>query len=1310
MNIKNTFITGLFFVLGIGLLFAQTTPIAQFSASPTIGNNTPLTVFFTDQSTLPDTWQWNFGDGFTSTAKNPIHTYNATGAYTVTLKVGDTVIGTSDIITKVDFIKISKPVANFVGNQSFGCAPFHVNFSDTSVANGAPIVNWLWDFGDGTTSSDQNPSHSYQNSGNYTVILTVTDSFGNSSTDTFTNMIQVIGPNLEFDVNHTLLLPNDNVVFSNTSTSSAPIVNWQWNFGDGSPVSNVQNPTHIYTAPGDYTLSLTATDLDGCSRTLTKTSYIKVVSPENIIVGNDTGLCNATITLPNFEYSSSGNAILLDGTNDYVETPLPALFNAIATTDFTIEMWVNRTAPSSSTSRLLFAQLDGANFVSSLVNSSGILYFFVNENGITHSVNTSYILPINQWVHTAFIWNATTKSITVLINGSPQATSNGGGSSSGQNNSMTIGSRTDGAQFFRGKIDEIRIWNLQRSNADIIANMNTCVLETNANLVAYYKLDETIGSSTTIDATGNGNDGTLINCDVNTAWNTGNVSCGLYAINDITNSNNASGIYPLGNTTVNWTVSNNSGDTVNCTQIVTVEDNENPVITCPSAVTLTADAGLCTSSASIGMAIATDNCGSPTLTNDAPTAFPIGNTTVTWTATDNAGNTATCTQIVTVEDNENPVITCPSAITLTADAGLCTSSASIGMAIATDNCGNPTLTNDAPTVFPIGNTTVTWTATDNAGNTATCTQIVTVEDNENPVITCPSAVTLTSDVGLCTSSASIGMAIATDNCGTPTLTNDAPTVFPIGNTTVTWTATDNAGNTATCTQLVTVEDNENPVITCPSAVTLTADAGLCTSSASIGMAIATDNCGNPTLTNDAPTVFPIGNTTVTWTATDNAGNTATCTQIVTVEDNENPVITCPSAVTLTADAGLCTSSASIGMAIATDNCGTPTLTNDAPTVFPIGNTTVTWTATDNAGNTATCTQIVTVEDNENPVITCTSAVTLTTDAGLCTSSASIGMAIATDNCGNPTLTNDAPTTFPIGNTIVTWIATDNAGNTATCTQIVTVEDNENPTAIAQNITLVLDNFGNAILTPSMVDNGSYDNCSLVSMTLDKETFNCTDVDIPVVVTLTVIDASGNNNSATALVTIQDNSLPVVLTQDITIPLDTFGNATVTPQMIDNGSYDNCGIQSFQLNVDTFSCPRLDESQLVTLTVIDSHGNSATGNAYVSFTGFDLDLDGIADPCDVELNPDVTPVLGISPNDDSENDTWVIENITNFPQAKVEIFDRNGVEVFNATNYQNDWSGKRNNTGELVPVGSYYFVINIFGDGSLFIKGWLYINY
>ncbi|OCB68413.1 hypothetical protein B0A79_07085, partial [Flavobacterium piscis] len=394
-----------------------------------------------------------------------------------------------------------------------------------------------------------------------------------------------------------------------------------------------------------------------------------------------------------------------------------------------------------------------------------------------------------------------------------------------------------------------------------------------------------------------------------------------------------------------------------------------PTITCPATVVVSADANLCTASGVLlGTPTTSDNCnGNVKVTNNAPLVFSIGDTTVTWTAEDAAGNTQTCTQTVRVNDTEKPTITCPATVIVSADANLCTASGVLlGTPTTSDNCnGNVKVTNNAPLVFPIGDTTVTWTAEDAAGNTQTCTQTVRVNDTEKPTITCPATVIVSADANLCTASGVLlGTPTTSDNCnGTVTVTNNAPLVFPIGDTTVTWTAEDAAGNTQTCTQTVRVNDTEKPTITCPATVVVSADANLCTTSGVLlGTPTTSDNCnGTVTVTNNAPLVFPIGDTTVTWTAKDVAGNTETCIQIITVKDTQEPTITCPATVIVSADANLCTASGVLlGTPTTSDNCGSVTVTNDAPSVFPIGNTIVTWTVKDVAGNIETCTQTIQV--------------------------------------------------------------------------------------------------------------------------------------------------------------------------------------------------------------------------------------------------------------------------------------------------------------------------------------------------------------
>ena len=146
------------------------------------------------------------------------------------------------------------------------------------------------------------------------------------------------------------------------------------------------------------------------------------------------------------------------------------------------------------------------------------------------------------------------------------------------------------------------------------------------------------------------------------------------------------------------------------------------------------------------------------------------------------------------------------------DSGLCTASGvALGTPTTSDNCSIASISDDAPVVFNEGNTTVTYTVEDASGNTSTCTQVVTVQDNEDPMITCSSDVIVNTDSGLCTASGVVlGTPTTSDNCSVANVSDDAPVVFNEGNTTVTFTVEDASGNTSTCTQLVTVQDNEDP--------------------------------------------------------------------------------------------------------------------------------------------------------------------------------------------------------------------------------------------------------------------------------------------------------------------------------------------------------------------------------------------------------------------------------------------------------------------------------------------------------------------
>ncbi|AKB43802.1 PKD domain-containing protein [Methanosarcina vacuolata] len=245
-------------------------PVANFSAKPTEGK-APLTVAFTDTSTGdPTKWKWDFGDGTTSIQQNPKHKYSKAGNYTVALTVSNA--AGSNTVTKDGYIQvIEKPVANFSASPTSGKAPLNVKFADTST--GTPTY-WYWNFGDGSKSYLQNPTHKYSKIGVYTVSLIVKNAAGSSEV-TKTNYIKVVTkPVAAFSASPTSGKAPLTVAFTDKSTGLPE--KWKWSFGDGT-ISREQNPEHQYLQEGKYKVTLTVSNAAG-SNTVTKTNYITVTT------------------------------------------------------------------------------------------------------------------------------------------------------------------------------------------------------------------------------------------------------------------------------------------------------------------------------------------------------------------------------------------------------------------------------------------------------------------------------------------------------------------------------------------------------------------------------------------------------------------------------------------------------------------------------------------------------------------------------------------------------------------------------------------------------------------------------------------------------------------------------------------------------------------------------------------------------------------------------------------------------------------------------------------------------------------------
>jgi hypothetical protein len=603
---------------------------------------------------------------------------------------------------------------------------------------------------------------------------------------------------------------------------------------------------------------------------------------------------------------------------------------------------------------------------------------------------------------------------------------------------------------------------------------------------------------------------------------------------------------------ITFTAKDFAGNEASTEVQIFVADNISPLITANGDQNLNTETGLCAATVEVS-ATASDNCsvGDPIgIRNDGlplTDLYPVGVTTITWSVTDANGNdAASVVQTVIVTDNEIPVISTNGDQNLNTEAGLCAATVEVS-ATASDNCsvGDPIgIRSDGlplTDLYPVGVTTITWSVTDANGNdAASVVQTVIVTDNEIPVISTNGDQNLNTEAGLCAATVEVS-ATASDNCsvGDPIgIRSDGLPItdpYPVGVTTITWNVTDANGNdAASVVQSVIVTDNEIPVISTNGDQNLNTEAGLCTATVEVS-ATASDNCSvsDPIgIRSDGLPLadpYPVGVTTITWNVTDANGNdAASVVQYVIVTDNDDPEINCLADIDMTVEFGETGEVIDYNLPIATDNCGTSTkelISGPASgAVFPIGSTTVTYRATDAAGNTSECSFTVTITesaDNEDPVISnCPSDITVANEPDNCSAVVIWTAPTATDNSGSVTMTSnfEPESEFPVGTTAVVYMAADAAGNQVTCSFSVTVNDTQLPDVITRNRSFTIKPEDELVLAPSDIDDGSADNCGILSYELSKTIFTVADEGENTVILL-VTDVNGNQSSELAIVTI-----------------------------------------------------------------------------------------------------------------------------------------------------------------------------------------------
>lgn len=394
-------------------------PVANFTPND-ICINQPLQ--FNDISTVGSgsivSWSWNFGDGNISQQQDPIHNYATSGTYTVNLII-TTNNGCRDTASRT-FNVFPLPQTNF--SYNFGCANEPIQFNDMSSTAMGNIVGWLWDFNDGTTSTQQNPAHGFASAGTYNVSLTVTSSGG--CTDSRTRIIHIYPtPLLSFATNQGATCLGSSMVITNNSTSSNGAINsWFWDFGNGN-TSNAANPVYQYSAPGTYTVTLIGETSHGCSDTISQSFTVYSLPQAN--AGADVNVC---IGSPATLNASGGVSYMWSNGSATQSTQVTPLTN---TTYFVTVTDANGCSAVDSVRVIVrpYANVWASNSRSICIGDSVSIYGSFNFNSVwTPGGQTSQLITVAPTVTTTYFYTFTSQygcvgsdSVVITVNPLPVA-------------------------------------------------------------------------------------------------------------------------------------------------------------------------------------------------------------------------------------------------------------------------------------------------------------------------------------------------------------------------------------------------------------------------------------------------------------------------------------------------------------------------------------------------------------------------------------------------------------------------------------------------------------------------------------------------------------------------------------------------------------------------------------------------------------------------------------------------------------------------------------------------------------------------
>lgn len=696
-------------------------------------------------------------------------------------------------------------------------------------------------------------------------------------------------------------------------------------------------------------------------------------------------------------------------------------------------------------------------------------------------------------------------------------------------------------------------------------------------------------------------------------------------------------------------------------------DNVPPVVTCPSDTVLTAPVGECEVNFMPTPPSAMDACGA--IGNISFT--PAGNTflagtptTVTFTVSDDSGNTSTCSYTVTVNDITPPQVSgCPVGPILGDANTLCQANVCWTAPSFLDACGPVTVTNDYDPcgLFSLGSALVNYTAVDNSGNVTTCSFEVLVQDMTPPTMICPADTAIVPIDG-CSAIVHFDVLVS-DFCDqNPSLicSDTSGSVFT-GITSVTCAAIDAANNVAQCTFTVTVLDGLPPTFTngCPADITVNSASGNCGANPTWNTPAASDNCDQNLTIVSVPAsggflAAQPDPHIITYTATDDLGNTATCTFTVTVVDNTAPVLAnCPTLpVLIFLPQDKCDTILNWTPPTVSDNCGLASvvLTTNLPSgsLFSTGDTMVVYTATDASGNSSTCFFNVSVKDVVPPsFINCPTMPFVVNNGNPCGVLVDWTFPLGHDNCTPDnelryTSTWDTSSIFPIGSTIFPVRVTDASGNFVECVITVTVNGpvpgfvnipTIAPVTTCQTPVCWVSPTPVGFCPPVTIDS-THASCSIFP-------FGTT------IVTYTAQDTFGNSATATFVVVVSETEPPVIDCPTSPIVVNVGGAVISDPSDFLSSTDTTAGCNGVELN---FNLPSATDN-CVTPTVLTWQGLTSGSVFPIGFNDLifrAVDSSGNFSQCAVFVQvvdlPELLPVTDPNPGCLGETVTITAANI------------------------------------------------------------------